>query len=572
MILKAPEGYRLQMTGIIELGGPTENSYDNFYIRENDSYSNNFNDPGNYNVSFTSTGRSAGIFLGSSGASADGLDLTVKPVERDDLKSIYGLGAGGQKVTVTGTPDNGYIFNGIEVNRTDGGSVTATGGWHKNNQASFFMPNSDVSVTPIFEEGSYTACIPGNGQDIIDLPQGITLKIINELDSRRWYYATCHGSLILNAPEGYLLRITGKVDNSGHETNDDCFYVYDGEELLAEYWNTYRDNIMLNSTGRSMKLTFNSDETRQNSGVELYVDTIPDDKDIFIEYTSVPGGRINSPSCAKAGNTVTLTAEPSGDLLLAGISVKDAKGNSIPIDREWNSLTASFIMPAFDVTVSAVFKEILTADDLFVNMPKSGTASLEIPAGVSSLKVYDDGGNDGDFSKNCDGSLVLTAPEGCYLELSGRVRTCYAFTNDARDNVPYGWLTAYDGSDDTCRKLLNEVGYTKSDYYMFLDQVNTTRNSLRLYFHSGQRLTAEGLDFTVTVHPVNYWICFHNGSWNYPMTYMKNIVYGEGRFPRMSLQRTAEPLSNGIRRRTAAEPPIRMAWKSPGSPTRGGLL
>ena len=54
-----------------------------------------------------------------------------------------------------------------------------------------------------------------------------------------------------------------------------------------------------------------------------------------------------------------------------------------------------------------------TAARWYVNMPKTGTNTLTLTdASVTTFKVYDNGGKSGKYSSNCNGYLVLTAPEG----------------------------------------------------------------------------------------------------------------------------------------------------------------
>ena len=57
-----------------------------------------------------------------------------------------------------------------------------------------------------------------------------------------------------------------------------------------------------------------------------------------------------------------------------------------------------------------------TGDDgQYINMPTSGTDTLVIPSGVTSFTVYDDGGENGYYSDEALGYLVLQAPEGLSL-------------------------------------------------------------------------------------------------------------------------------------------------------------
>ena len=58
-----------------------------------------------------------------------------------------------------------------------------------------------------------------------------------------------------------------------------------------------------------------------------------------------------------------------------------------------------------------------TAERWYVNIPKTGENKLTLTdASIIFFKVYDNGGGpQNHYDNDCDGSLVLTAPEGCVL-------------------------------------------------------------------------------------------------------------------------------------------------------------
>ena len=70
--------------------------------------------------------------------------------------------------------------------------------------------------------------------------------------------------------------------------------------------------------------------------------------------------------------------------------------------------------------ISIGFKKDANGDD-YINMPKTGIYDADIPEGVSSFKVYDDGGAKAQYSNSYDGGLVLTAPDHYVLQLTGTV-------------------------------------------------------------------------------------------------------------------------------------------------------
>ena len=125
----------------------------------------------------------------------------------------------------------------------------------------------------------------------------------------------------------------------------------------------------------------------------------------------------------------------------------------------------------------------------YVNMPKTGNTTVTLTdAGVTAFKVYDDGGRFKNYSKGCDGTLTLTAPEDYALWISGNVRTQYH----------WDYMNVYDGSDTGAKCLLYEVNSTTDDVETAITPVISTGRSLTIYFHSGgDNYNYAGLDLTV---------------------------------------------------------------------------
>ena len=117
-----------------------------------------------------------------------------------------------------------------------------------------------------------------------------------------------------------------------------------------------------------------------------------------------------------------------------------------------------------------------TAERWFVNIPKTGENKLTLTdASIIFFKVYDNGGGpQNHYDNDCDGSLVLTAPEGCVLRLSGTIIT----------EKGYDYLTVYDGNaKDDKKVLLNKVSSSSSGAETTIDAVTSTGQSMTLYFH-----------------------------------------------------------------------------------------
>ena len=127
---------------------------------------------------------------------------------------------------------------------------------------------------------------------------------------------------------------------------------------------------------------------------------------------------------ATEGQEVTLTTELSYEYLFDHIDIEGADGTPIQVDGgHWYSDTVmKFTMPDQKVIVSPSYRRSYW-DELYINMPKSGAIDAKIRSYVSSFKIYDDGGSEGNYSNNADGTIKMTLPEGYIFRVSGRMVT-----------------------------------------------------------------------------------------------------------------------------------------------------
>ena len=128
----------------------------------------------------------------------------------------------------------------------------------------------------------------------------------------------------------------------------------------------------------------------------------------------------------------------------------------------------------------------------YVNMPASGANTLTLDGTVTAFKVYDDGGATGIYSYGCDGTLVLTAPDGYLLQLSGNITA-----------ETYDYLTVYNGNEASGTPLLDAVSSTGSGTKTDITTVISKGQSMTLFFHSDYSYNYDGLDLTVTLIDVS---------------------------------------------------------------------
>ena len=129
----------------------------------------------------------------------------------------------------------------------------------------------------------------------------------------------------------------------------------------------------------------------------------------------------------------------------------------------------------------------------FVNMPAGDDDVLTIPDGVTSFKVYDDGGKNGAYTKDSYGSLQMTAPAGYALQVSGTISACVAGDQ----------LVVFDGTSSGTR-LLDGFSSSASGVLTSIGSFASSSETMTIYFESSTNYCSasyEGLNLTVNVLP-----------------------------------------------------------------------
>ncbi len=126
---------------------------------------------------------------------------------------------------------------------------------------------------------------------------------------------------------------------------------------------------------------------------------------------------------------------------------------------------------------------------------ENNTLTIDLTPDITSVSIYDDGGANNDYSDKCDGYLVLTAPEGYAIQLTGSLLT----------ETNYDYLTVYAGTTTDGDVLLNEKSSDQDSndgevFYPVSTSIATcTASSMLLYFHSDGSVQYEGLNLTATL-------------------------------------------------------------------------
>ena len=400
-------------------------------------------------------------------------------------------------VSLMYTPDEGYMLGAINVVDGNGNAVDVTIDWHPSNTATFLMPNSDVTITPIFLStrsaiGDYQITMPKRGNMTITVPMDVaSFKVYNNSLISGNY----DGCLTVIAPEGYQIAVSGTVDFTNSTSSLQSISDTDRKKSLFEVYegSSIGDRPLCSSYYRSENLfEFSHDPSDshivtlllkgewsgdQNGIMDVTLTLIP--RTITVNNPAKGGIVVSDKAVAEYQDIITLTAMEDEDYEFNGISVN---GNVDIADCAWynNIHTATFLMFRYPAIVTPIFTHV---DDLCVYMPVSGNTDVTIPSKVNHFKVYDNGGADDFCSSSCDGTLTLTAPENCCLELTGRI-----------NSTLLNYLTVYDGAGTSGTPLLNKVS---SDNWSDIRTTVSKGRSMTLYFHS--QTMAKGLDLTVTV-------------------------------------------------------------------------
>ena len=489
LVLTAPEGCVLRLSGTII----TEKGYDYLSVYDGNAkddkkvllnkVSSSSSGAETTIDAVTSTGQSMTLYFHSDNAvKYFGLNLTVTVVNLSEkftitvnnpeaggtIEASVGGTAAAQAsmtdvVTLTATPASGYLLSSVSVLDADSNPIAVDCNF-STNIATFTMPRSTVTVTPTFTdtwtaEGGFFINMPKAGDKLITIPAGMqSFKVYDDGGATGNYSYNCDGTLTLTAPEGYVLQLSGSIRT---ENTRDNLTVYDGSDnsgtVLIDALYSYSNN-----SERAIP-TVNSIATQ-----------------------------------AKINDVITLTATPESGYLLSNISVVDANSNPVAVECDGSfDNTATFSMPLSAVTVTPTFTDTWTAEGgLYVNMPKTGDKSITIPMGVQSFKVYDDGGAGERYSNNSNSTLTLTAPEGYALQLSGQASIQRSFWEA-------DYLSVYDGSTKDDNKLL--INKMCNEYFdgtpFTIPTVNSTGQSMTIYFYSDDFTTYAGLNLTVSVIP-----------------------------------------------------------------------
>ena len=420
------------------------------------------------------------------GDDAYGIDLTVtvlepevsviNPSEGGTVTSDKKIASMGETVTLTANPAEGHYLSNIsfkdvegfpdqEVAFNDDVKISWVTG-----KATFTMPSQNVYVYPSFASelsttGGLFVKMPLFGKFLLDIPATVKSFKVSGDDKKDGLTSNSEAYLVMTAPEGYQLQVTGSMD-LGQYGSVETLTIYDGEPTtgtgkLMDAQTGKVDEFFLVSSGNVASIHFKSSHYLNPENFNLTVSLV--EKSATVKVFSVAGGSVTADKKeAELGDEVTLTITPDNGHLISDIKVVDANGEPVEFTGgKWYSESnkATFTMPATSVSVVPTWTDNLTAEGdnpLYVNMLDDGTTNMFIPSGVTSFKVYDNGGKDGPWScgldrQFCYGTLQIKAPKGYLLSFSGEARM-------QKTEGSIALLQIYDGLGTTGNEIFGGYG------------------------------------------------------------------------------------------------------------------
>ncbi|MDE6608222.1 MAG: hypothetical protein K2K54_10780, partial [Lachnospiraceae bacterium] len=189
--------------------------------------------------------------------------------------------------------------------------------------------------------------------------------------------------------------------------------------------------------------------------------------------TSATGGTIVAAANAAAGETVYIIPNASSGYMLSSLSVKTAGGTELSCTRDNDGRSYSFIMPAEDVTITAVFEKL----QIILSSNLSGDASYSVdPSGIVTLSVIPDA------SYTLKGNPEVTDADGNKILLSKKQSGSYVYEFDingatvpCRVNITFQKQNKTD-TVDTAKKDMEEA---IKNLQTASDNVNNSINKIK---------------------------------------------------------------------------------------------
>lgn len=367
-------------------------------------------------------------------------------------------------------------------------TVTGTGTTYTGSKSfTFSLVEWDPNLS---EDGSdHSINFPADGtKKTVYLGKDQTIKVYDS-EGKDGNLVVSDGRLMLYAPEGYALEVTGRTDAQFYTAG--LYYAwlkaYNGNEetegTLITKIEQNSEAISFASGGNGMLMRFNAQQVGSNKyGLDLTVTVVQAESHTITKGTCTNGDITIDKTSANTNETVTLTVNPASGYLLKRITITDTD-NSTTLstigEDQWysGSNTLTFKMPNKNITLTPEFTNDLTADGLpTLNMPLSGEETFIIPDGVKSFNISGSplGLGITDAYASTSTTAIIQASNGYRLQATGNVE----FYNTGYD---YGKLNIYDGANASATPLTNIKGMNQDE--ISIGTQTSSSNYMTIYLY-----------------------------------------------------------------------------------------
>lgn len=407
----------------------------------------------------------------------------LKPVGSDEMMASVGT-----RVKLVAHPDDGYMFSGAIARYSGDYNWADLELEIKDDSIWFTMPFAEVRIIPDFAfiDNPYFL-VPLKGVATKEITEEQGFSEINICDdggcngNYERYFGNGDGTLVLTAPEGYLLYVYGIVSMS----NQDYLTIYDGADTNANVLvniSGYNGIESMNSSTRSLTFRFQSSGYDEGFNVTVGLINVSGKHSITLNPYFTGGTVSIDKETAAMGDTVTLTVNPDEGYLLEDVWIRDDDYNSLKVmgGMWYSGNEAKFVMPMSDVSVYVSFNTP-EEGEFGIQIPQKDTLRLTLPEKMSWVYVFVEADEQGNYYDNSDGVLELTASEGLILDVNGN--------NQAADEGDF--LAIYDGIGEGAESIQipAEGIFEKA----------STGNSLTFRFKSDESGNGRGPDLYVSV-------------------------------------------------------------------------
>ena len=276
-------------------------------------------------------------------------DITINSANNGTVTANTSSAAEGSNVSLTVTPDEGYILSALYVRDEDGGLLSDALDY------TFVMPDSDVTVTPVFEVKPVEYIDLTNAAVYVDTgSKTVTVYVDND-----------------DVPVG---AYNVQYFPEGSDTPAGTDFPTEAGTYIAAV--SAAEGSGYTGAARSEPFTVTKSADKTPRTTPSYVpDVVPEWSPVHYTITTEAtgiGDVIVSDTHPAIGEKVDLTITPYGTYKTKVISVTDASGNYVNLNTV-SDTSYYFRMPASDVTISVEFQRVY---DIDVYATKYGTVKV----------------------------------------------------------------------------------------------------------------------------------------------------------------------------------------------------